>query len=324
VTFYVGCPFAVETNLKLLHNGPEKQINIFVHGYGTLRNQNEFNYLAGRVLAAQPAGRVYLLFWKSGHWNPSLLTHVVTCGIPVLFRFAEFKFFELKAEELGRRFLMHLSKIPHAREYVINLIGYSLGARVVHYALASYDWSNYHIQDVILLAGAADAEDDDWPECADEVRGKIYNAWSPVDFVLKIKPDRRSAVGRCGIGWTYHKIVNRRYALNHGEYLDHLEYILSRLWPRFRQAKAPLVKDVECPYCGEVLEVFPPWDDSPIECEECGLDFEFNGKTVYKIENDIECPKCGLANTLLPEYGWVFYCDNCDARLWRYGDKGFT
>lgn len=312
----------LEANLRLLHAGPERQINVFVHGYGTIGDQDEFNSLAGLILAAQPAGRVYLLFWKSGHWNPSHITHVATCGGAALFKFVEFKLFESKAERLGMRFLMHLSRILHATEYPINLIGYSLGARVVHYALAVNDWSNYRLHDVILLGGAADADDDDWPHCAKKLKGKIYNAWSPCDQVLKIKPDCRPAIGRLGILWAHPKIVNRRYLFGHQEYLDNLEYVLSRLWPRFLQAKKPLAEDVECPYCEEELWVFPPWDDSPIECEGCGLDFEFNGKTVYMIENKIECPECEYPYDIQPEPGYVWTCTNgdCDGVVWEEGD----
>lgn len=297
----------------LLHKGPEKQINIFIHGYGAARTQKELYKLREAILSAQPAGRVYLLFWKS--------------GTPVRFDPIHYKIFEGKAERLGERFLMHLSKIPHAREYPINLIGYSLGARVIHYALAINDWSNYRVRDVILLGGAADAEDEDWPECAEKIKGKIYNAWSPVDWWLVIKPDSRRAVGRHGILWSYPtKIVNRRYRFGHMEYWINLEYILSRLWPRFRQAKKPLInlpKDADCPYCGMSNPVFPPWDDSPIKCDECGLDFEFNGKTVYMIKNDIECPnpECGNIVPILLEEDYIYSCPVCDTEVWKYGER---
>lgn len=329
----------MEANLTPLHIGSEKQINIFIHGYGAVRTQEEFDELAGAILSAQPAGRVYLMFWKSGSWALPAWTLAVARGVravnrasvvvatatEVVLRTAHFKLFESKAERLGERFLMHLSKIPHARDYPINLIGHSLGARVIHYALATNDWSNYRVRDVILLGGAADAQDEDWPECAKKIKGKIYNAWSPFDGWLFIKPDLRRAVGRHGILWSHPKIVNRRYELGHTQYWDNLEYLLSRLWPRFRQAKKPLInlpKDADCPYCGKVVEVFPPWDDSRVECGVCGLDFEFNGKTVYMIENDIECPECGDVDAHLPEKGYVCHCGDgeCDAAVWEYGD----
>jgi transcription elongation factor Elf1 len=327
----------VEAKLIPLHIGLEKQINIFIHGYGSVSTNEEFNVLVGSILSAQPAGRVYLMFWKSGCWKfppwvlaagggaRALNLALAAAAAEFAIRIAHFKFFESKAEQLGRRFLRHLSKIPHAREYPINLIGFSLGARVVHYALATNDLANYRVRDVILLGGAADAKDEDWPECAEKIKGKIYNAWSPDDFVLKwLKPDLRSAIGRHGILWRHPKIVNRRYKLGHDEYWFNLEYLLSRLWPRFVQAKKPLInlpKDVKCPYCGKVLVVFPPWDDFPIECGVCGLDFEFNGKTVYMIENDIECPKCGHIDAHLPEEGYVSHCGKCGTAVWDYGDR---
>lgn len=129
------------------------------------------------------------MFWNSTERTPTSLLETVLDGAILVTSVSialarNFKFFESKAEQLGRRLLVHLSKIPYAREYAINLIGYSLGARAIHYALAIHDWSRYRLQDVILLGGAADANDDDWPACAEKLRGKIYNAWSPIDHTL--------------------------------------------------------------------------------------------------------------------------------------------
>ncbi len=190
--------------------------------------------------------------------------------------------------------------------------------------MGTNDWSKYRVRDVVLLGGAADADDEDWPECAKRIRGKIYCAWSPADRVLRGIPDLRRPVGRHGISGSHPKIVNRRYQLGHGEYWDNLEYLLSRLWPRFRQAAHDLVAtmaDVECPYCGEDLQLEPPWDDTPHSCGNCGLDFEFDGKATYYIHNDIECPECGQVESRCPEADYIYYCGACETPVWEYGDR---
>ena len=48
---------------------------------------------------------------------------------------------------------------------------------------------------------------------------------------------------------------------------------------------------------------------------------EFDGETVFLIENEIECSKCGCVNDLVPDQDYVFSCYDCGAKLWKFGDE---
>lgn len=326
----------MDAKLVPLSIGPEKHITVVVHGYGVVKSEQQFERIAQPILAARPAGRVYLMYWQSGNirmppWvlaaataariaristSTAILGPAAVAG-EVLMQIWDFKKHEAMAEELGQRFKRHLSRIPFARDYPVNLIGYSLGARVIHYALAFNDWNNYKLKDCVLLAGAADAEDEDWPECAEKLSGKIYNAYSEKDGILKVKPDFRLAIGRHGILWRHPQIVNRKYQLGHFDYMPEFEYLLQRLWSGFEQSPQALPEqqaEVACPYCHVGLNV---QIGREVTCPDCGLYFEFDGKDVWLIENLIVCPgrRCGYVGKILPEPGYLYECPECGATM---------
>jgi hypothetical protein len=273
---------------------------------------------------------VYVLFWGSGDWRlprrVNTVAHAavhagrvsgpialgVSAGLEMASEAISFTRDEGEAEALGRRFKRHMAQIPFARKYPINLIGHSLGARVLHYALASHDWSDYKLRDCILLGGAADAEDEDWPDCADELRGNLYNVWSEDDQVLKLllknlnrlpgRPDEEP-VGLGPISWSYPgKIVNRKYKLGHGEYWQNLEYILSRVWPRFRQSRTPLLS---CPECegGVTVACEACEGEGGIECDTCDDDCAVQCDACEG-EGGYECSDCDGDGTIA--------CERCD------------
>ena len=67
-----------------------------------------------------------------------------------------------------------------------NLVGHSLGCRVIYYALEALGTkADTYINDVILLGGAVGRDDDaGWLKAASAVDGKIYNCHSKQDMVL--------------------------------------------------------------------------------------------------------------------------------------------
>lgn len=244
--------------LTSLFAGPEMEVNVFVHGYRAVGSEEGFERLSAHVLAARPRGRVYLLYWKSGTWKlqgwiqagrvayrafrsgKKMLGLLSLLGDGVILGAAEmaaFKLYERRAEELGRSLKQYISRIPKAKrdKLAINLIGHSLGARVIHYALATNDWSDYNLNDCVFLGGAADAEDEDWQDCLVQINGRIYNVYSKADRILKWTPDRRRRVGRHPIQSDSPRIVNREYAkLGHLDYWPRLKEILPEVWPGYR------------------------------------------------------------------------------------------
>ncbi|RMD82341.1 MAG: DUF726 domain-containing protein [Candidatus Dadabacteria bacterium] len=235
--------------LQKLWSGPEKEINIFIHGYGSVRSEEALEELIVNIALARPAGRVYLLYWKSGDPIPFALSPAIRLaragsrrsptgvGVSVLTSFvmtqAHFLYYQRRAGILGKTLKRRIAHISHAREYPINLIAHSLGTRVITNALSYSDWSKYKLQDCILLGGATHTYQTDWEKCLGEISGTLYNVWSSGDGILMLTRGRR--VGQGPIPVRHKRLVNRAYpSFGHRDYWPNLGYILSRLWKRYK------------------------------------------------------------------------------------------
>lgn len=242
-----------KARLTPLYYGPENEINIFVHGYRAISNRKEMDRLADNILSTKPRGWVYLFHWGAGQWTQKQdfskplysTTLAVARGLSLpyvglfraMFFILDFKSKERAAERLGKRLKQHISRIPDAKNARINLIGHSLGARVIHHALQG-DWSAYKINDVILMGGAADAQCESWDHCVKQIRGKVYNAYSRNDKVLKFTPDRRLRIGREPLLKGHKKVVNREYpSFGHTDYWQRLNYMLPRIWEKYKPSR---------------------------------------------------------------------------------------
>ncbi len=251
--------------LTLIFPGQEEEINIFIHGYSAVSSQSKFERLAHLILSARPPGLTYLLYWRSGSWKLPAWTQTVFTISRTAYRviragemfspvflladaamltvaeMLSYRYYERRAETLGKNLRQHVAKIPEALDYPINLIGHSLGARVIYYALFLDEWWEYDIKDCILLGGAADVEGD-WETCLTRISGGIYNAYSKWDLALKITPDMRKRVGRHPIQ-SSPRMINRQYTLQHTDYWSRLDDILPNLWEGFRPSPhIPLLK----------------------------------------------------------------------------------
>lgn len=256
-----------------------KEINIFFHGFCAVKSKNELDLLILHILSAKPRGRVYLFYWKSGDWKVSgwltalksahrvykiakavtpigvaggLLDAIaLNAGLAIF----NFKRMETRSEDIGKNIKRHISHIPFAKELPINLIGHSLGARLIQTALATNDFSEYNIKDCVMLGSAADS-DTDWSSCIMEIKGKIFNAYSKKDNILKITPDIRTRAGTKAI--TGHKRVSNLHFQGYGhvDYWPRLEYVLEQIWPNFKQTRYPsefLDESIVCPLCNRIL-----------------------------------------------------------------------
>lgn len=76
--------------------------------------------------------------------------------------------------------------ISRTENQKLTLVGHSLGARVIYYALEalSSKHDKQYIDDVILLGGAVSNCSNDWEKVLPAVSGKIYNCYSKKDAVL--------------------------------------------------------------------------------------------------------------------------------------------
>jgi hypothetical protein len=244
-------------------DGEQSEINVFIHGYKALGSPEQFAAAAELILAARPAGPVYFLHWKAGDWSTTRAviaarsayraarvakltnpwSYVIDVGLLAATEIAQFKLMERRSTELGKNLKRHLCGIPGAKSRPINLIGHSLGARVIHSALANEDWSDYQFNDCVFLAGAADLNADNWPQCLAQIAGRLFNGYSKNDAVLSITPDLRRRVGNYPMPDVWidgqNKIVNKNCGrTTHTEYWNRLEFLLPKVWEGYRRKPA--------------------------------------------------------------------------------------
>lgn len=296
-----------DASLSLVREGDEPLIQVFVHGFLNGANGN-YNELYDQLLAARPAGRVYLFHWPSGSLGP--------------FSAPTFPWKQRDAEEYGKRLRVHLGKVPGARALPLNLIGHSLGARLIHWALAHYDWSSYNLQNVVLMGSAASREDDDWRQCADAVRGTLVNAWSDADWILKAKLfDSPAGLKRLRV--RHPSIRNVKTSLGHLDYWDNLEWVLQRsLRDRFHQYKKDAIAS-ECPFCGLRDELEPGRYRCDFRRGGCGMYYEVSDDgCTYPVENRIRCRERGCGCVAVVDVAThTLVCPDCGAVLWQSGAR---
>lgn len=76
--------------------------------------------------------------------------------------------------------------IMRSKEAKFNLVGHSLGCRVIYYALEALSTNrNKKVEDVILLGGAVGKDDTTgWRRATSAVRGTVFNCYSKNDHIL--------------------------------------------------------------------------------------------------------------------------------------------
>jgi len=261
-----------DARLHLACENPGGGINIYVHGFGRLRGKKlarQLQFLADVNLK----GRTYLFEWDSGLlWRPlvpitlaaggilgvvlyrglksgkrapakpghaSFLKKMLRLGASIIPLFPvaagiEFNLSKRKADALGRDFVELISEIPRIKEEPLNLIGFSLGARILHTALCTHSWEDHQLKDVCFLGGATDSDSRHWNFCASGVGGHIYNFYSGNDDALAVKPDNEKSIGRHRIPLEIAKVVNietRLHHHRHPNYQEHLKELLQVLDP---------------------------------------------------------------------------------------------
>lgn len=255
----------INVELREIYSGPEEEINLFIHGYSSIRNEDQFRERRSQILAACSRGQVYLLDWDAGDASAAFGLGLVydlfalgyaiggggaaalgraamkqaakaavkSAGRHVLVQAINFRRYRPQAEKVGHHLKSLVLRLPNATTTRINLYGHSLGARVIYAALHS-DWSNLDLNNVVLMGAATPADAPDWDECIERIGGTLYNAYSEADVVLAIKPDLERNAGSQPIEVqsppTRRRLRNRQCkGFGHGDYWKNLGRVLTTL-----------------------------------------------------------------------------------------------
>lgn len=136
--------------------------NVFVHGYAA----QDAKDIPQAIKYAAPIGNTYLLKWRSG-------SPLSNFSYKALQNYYDK---ELMADGIGFNLEETLLKvIPRSHAVKVNLIGHSLGARIIYQGLSHNNWKRINLQDCILMGGIVDSEAYNWKECARKIKGQIIN-----------------------------------------------------------------------------------------------------------------------------------------------------
>ncbi|HPE59881.1 MAG: DUF726 domain-containing protein [Thiothrix sp.] len=235
--------------------GPET-LNIFIHGFFAAPDEQGQQRLIQtlRTDAAFADSSNWLILWNSGSLRDALKTATSSTvvqsslasrswplmGAALLYTgWRYFKSHEYQADRLGAALWQGVAdKIVQEQHRFtrINLIGHSLGARVLVRSLAQQQIRPHYlpIQDVILLAAALDRAQD-WPAVLAGIGGQLINCHSRQDMVLAFKPDLERCAGRHPIAFEHERLINHPLALSHLDYWKQLPAIMAALAPYRRK-----------------------------------------------------------------------------------------
>lgn len=188
--------------------------NVFVHGYSSGHDLKDRRLLSRQIPSTLHNGINILGFWRSGHYlqvsnttkqlvvAAGRLYPYATAAAFVADRVAHFALSRRRATEMGDVLLSELHdylKANHPEVAEINLIGHSLGGRVLVSALRKLvrqpDGYSLTIGDVLLMAAAVEVKADEVPGLKACIKGRLINAYSRSDRMLLMNADE-TCLGR--------------------------------------------------------------------------------------------------------------------------------
>jgi pimeloyl-ACP methyl ester carboxylesterase len=186
--------------------------NVFIHGYSAGHDMEDRCALRKCIPSSLHNCINIFAFWPSGHW--SQFDTMTSGGVSALARFnvlagtvaavadraVHFNTSRNRATEMGKTLLQQLERyLFQHHPYIsrVNLIGHSLGGRVVVSALLDSmkkpTHGNLEIGDVLLMAAATKLSGDEAFAIGKHIKGKLYNARSSDDYVLLLNLGESSA-----------------------------------------------------------------------------------------------------------------------------------
>ncbi|MBX8621436.1 DUF726 domain-containing protein [Pseudomonas glycinae] len=197
--------------LTLPHRSGEVA-NVFIHGYSAGHDMEDRCALRKCIPSSLHNCINIFAFWPSGHWakfddwsSKSILaagrlSFLAGAGLAVADRAFHFNTSRKRATAMGKTLLSQLETYllkHHPYVSKVNLVGHSLGGRVVIHALLDLQGKpaddSLVIGDVLLMAAASTLSGDEAKTIGERINGKLYNAWSSDDKVLLFNLGENSA-----------------------------------------------------------------------------------------------------------------------------------
>ena len=222
-------------------------LNLYVHGYSAFFNRQQLGNFKQQLAAIEGSTNL-MLFWPAGHFLENLFAPfkdviasmlgggglgaaTVGVGKAIAYFLDHYKSVEARVDEVARSLLPELAGYLRGESLEvrrINLIGHSLGARIlVKSLLASPETARELPLDNLLLMGGAICTSSPWDEVSAPLKGRVINCHSSKDWALALKPDTERCIGRYAIPVT--PALKAKVSNVHLATFDHAAY-----WPQLQ------------------------------------------------------------------------------------------
>ena len=232
----------------LLCGEPQGEVlNLYVHGYSAFFNRQQLGSFKQQLASIEGSTNL-MLFWPAGHFLENLFAPfkdvlasmlggggvgaaTVGVGKAIAYFLDHYKSVEARVDEVAKTLLPELAGYLRAEALPvrrINLIGHSLGARIlVKSVLASPQVARELPLNNLLLMGGAICTSSPWEEVSVPFKGRVINCHSSKDWALAIKPDTERCIGRYAIEVT--PALKAKVTNVHLPTFDHAAY-----WPQLQ------------------------------------------------------------------------------------------
>ena len=222
-------------------------LNLYVHGYSAFFNRQQLGNFKQQLAAIEGSTNL-MLFWPAGHFLENLFAPfkdvlasllgggglgaaTVGVGKAIAYFLDHYKSVEARVDEVAKTLLPELAGYLHDQSLPvrrINLIGHSLGARIlVKSLLASPEIARELPLNNLLLMGGAICTSSPWDEVSAPLKGRLINCHSSKDWALAMKPDTERCIGRYAIDVT--PALKAKVTNVHLASFDHAAY-----WPQLK------------------------------------------------------------------------------------------
>jgi ABC-type lipoprotein export system ATPase subunit len=260
------------------------EANIFIHGYSAGHSDKDRQILLGSIPETFRSSTNIFAFWPSNHYlrfDPASLLDIGTAGLGLVMqppsrsmrfglvgsivqdRVKNFEIAKKRAEQMGAVLFIQLNEYlvqHHPKIETINLIGHSLGGRLVVSSLKALN-ARMHprlkINDVLLMAAAVEVRPNEAQSMRRLIQGRLINAYSKDDWVLPAN-FMETCIGR---NPTEHLENIEIDGFGHTDYWENLPKVLAAT--RFRilsdNPTGPLAKpsditSIQAPTCEPYVE----------------------------------------------------------------------